>query len=72
MDSKMTECPHCGHDKYYTKARISGVVYYKERFDGEEVDNFDVYDGTSTKLISKYAYCDNCGKKLFKVSDQNG
>jgi hypothetical protein len=65
----MTECPYCKCQEYYTKSKITGIVNCYERFDGKEADNGEMYQGTSTKLASKYAYCTNCGKKLFKVTE---
>ena len=62
----ISECPKCGHDKFYTKSYASGIIRYIERFDGEEANNGDMYEGLSHKKQSKYAYCNGCNKRLFK------
>lgn len=62
-------CPYCGSEEYYIKQSFKGVCEYKMRFDGEETDNGDIHDGAIYKNTSKYAWCRECGKRLFKLED---
>ena len=40
------------------------------RFDmDDDVENGDMYDNAQSKIIGKYAYCNNCFKRLFKVEE---
>lgn len=64
---KMKECPYCGCGSYYTKYTLSGFSVFIENFDGSEADNGSMYEGANHKLKSKYAFCFQCNKKLFKV-----
>lgn len=62
--SKLTECPFCGCDEFYTKEYVYGTMRCRSRFDGKEADNSDLYDGLSLKESSGRIYCDNCNKFL--------
>lgn len=66
----MDKCPHCGSDTYYTKHYVSGTSHYYKRFDGEETDNTDMYGNLKHTLQSKYAWCADCEKRLFKVDEK--
>lgn len=65
----ITECPYCGYDEYYIRYRYSGEGVYRYRFDGEEVENGDMYDCLQDKVVGKFAYCCNCEKKIFRIKD---
>lgn len=65
----LKKCPYCGFGTYYTKAIVKGEVWHRYNFDGSEADNVSLYDGLDHKFKSKYAFCDECHKKLFKISD---
>lgn len=63
------QCPHCGSDYgYYTKDYIRGSIRYICGFDGTERDNTDMYD-FATHSAGKQAYCVECGKYLFDMSE---
>lgn len=64
------QCPKCGNDEIYIKARISGDTLYNYKLDGSNnADNSEMYGNTTMARLSKYAYCNNCNKKLFKITD---
>ena len=56
-------CPFCGCEEYYERSRIKGYVQYRIRFDGEETDKTNMYDGTTTTPNGKF-YCSNCERYL--------
>lgn len=63
-------CNHCGNDKeFYTRERYSGTCNVFFRTDDEEPDNTCMYDGARHKLLSKYIYCEECGRKVCSVAD---
>lgn len=62
------KCPHCGYDEFYIKERVSGIVHFNYKYNGDLGDNSEVYDHINSKRIGKYAYCTGCNRKLFKVS----
>lgn len=63
------KCPYCGSSEgYYTKEQIRGNVYMNFNFDGAEAENGDLYENTTT-TGGKIAYCLNCNKRLFKMSE---
>lgn len=62
--SDLTECPFCGHDEFYTNEYVYGTIHYAERFDGEEAENAELYDGLNSKTYSDKIYCRNCNKYL--------
>ena len=62
--SELEKCPHCGHDEFYTKQRVSGTMRYSQRYDGGESENGDCYDALNYKQLGNYAYCVLCDKKV--------
>lgn len=67
------KCPFCGNKEYYIKQRMSGTCEYNKRFDGAEAsDNSEMHEGLRYTTISKYAYCNNCFKRLFKLDTEGG
>lgn len=68
----ISECPHCGSDEgYYIKERFSGTREYHFNYNGQERDNSHFYD-TAKGTSSKYTYCIDCHKRLFKVEEVGG
>ena len=69
MQFPIKECPKCGNDEFYIKARISGICYYNVKLDGSpDAYNGEMYEGTDLTPIAKYAYCNNCNKRLFRLT----
>lgn len=69
-DYPIKECPHCGNDEFYVKQRVSGLIDYNYRLDGSlGAYNGEFLDNLNYKTISKYAYCNNCDKRLFKLTE---
>ncbi len=64
--SELQECPHCGSVEYYTKQRVKGEIYYRERFDGDCAENTHTFDSISTTWCSKFVYCVDCEVKIAK------
>ena len=64
-------CPYCGNEEFYVKQSYRGVCNYNMRFDmnNDDVENGDMHEFAQYKTIGKYAYCNNCGKRLFPVSE---
>lgn len=62
-------CPYCGSEEYYIKQSFKGTCNYKIRFDGEETENGSMHGNADYKNLSKYAWCNNCHKKLFMVNE---
>ena len=62
-------CPYCGSDEeYYTKDYLYGSSYCYHCFNGAESDNAGLYDLIRHRK-GKYAYCVNCGRRLFKINE---
>lgn len=61
--TELTCCPFCGNEEFYTKQQFRGGCWYNERFDGNEADNTEMYDGLLSYGGDK-AYCNNCNKYL--------
>ncbi len=59
-------CPFCDSEEFYVKQYAYGTIICRERFDGEEAHNEDLYDGLNYKYSGR-AYCLNCGKYLGSV-----
>lgn len=59
----LTKCPFCGCEVFYTMQKPIGMVQYRMRFDGEETDNEQMYDGLHFKETGK-AYCFGCNQYL--------
>ena len=68
-DKNIKKCPYCGCEEYYRKESYKGTCEFRVRFDGKEADNSDMYDNAEEKLISKYAWCAKCHKRLFKLEE---
>lgn len=67
MEFPITECPYCGNNEIKIKCRITGDCEYNLKLDGTaDAYNGEMYDTVILKPITKYAYCNNCGKRLFK------
>ena len=62
--SELECCPFCGHDEFYTNEYVYGTTRYKERFDGKETENAELYDYLNTRSYTGRAYCAKCGKYL--------
>ena len=63
------ECPHCGGKDFFVKQSISGIGYFYGTLDGREGDNTELHSGLKYKNLSKYAYCVDCQKRMFKITD---
>ena len=59
-------CPFCDSEVFYVKQYAYGTMICRERFDGKEAHNEDLYDGLSYKYSGR-AYCLNCGKYLGNI-----
>lgn len=68
IDKYINKCPHCGCDTYYIKQSITGTIKYRLRYDGKDADNTEMYENISYTNISKYAWCNDCDKRLFKLN----
>ena len=66
---EMKKCPYCGHDEFYIRQSYSGVCDYHYRYDGKIAYNAEMYDGSIFNDIRKYAYCSDCNKRLFLISE---
>lgn len=63
-------CPYCGNEEFFIRQRYKGTCEYNMRFDGGiDVENGAMYENASHQNTGKYAYCNNCGKRLFKISE---
>ena len=69
ISKHIKECPFCGHDTYFIKQRYSGYCEYQIRYDDKETFNGEMFDEAEFKEVSKYAWCSNCRKRLFKIED---
>lgn len=49
--NELKECPFCGCGEFYTTEYVYGTLRYRERFDGTEAHNEQLYDGLNTKNI---------------------
>ena len=65
----MKECPFCGCDEFYIKEYAKGYIHYRFRFDGEQAYNGDMYGGLDIRSASKFAYCSDCNRKLFRIEE---
>lgn len=66
----MKECPYCGSEEYHIKQRFKGTCNYHMRFNGGDgAYNGEMWDNAQFKVTSKYAWCSNCGKRLFKLPE---
>lgn len=64
-------CPYCGNEEFFVKQSFKGTCDYNMRFDmnNQNVYNGEMHENTQYKITSKYAYCNNCFKRLFKVEE---
>lgn len=62
--SELECCPFCGSEEYYTKQYVYGTLRYNERFDGEEAENTELYDGLNCGNYSGRVYCRECDMYL--------
>ena len=70
MNFPIKECPYCKNDEIYIPVRFSGEAGYNMRLNGElGADNSELFSTALIKPKSRYAYCNNCFKRLFKISD---
>lgn len=67
IDKSIKCCPYCGSKEYYIKQSYSGKCNYYIRFDGKEAENGDMWEDSSFRNTSKYAWCSGCHKRLFKL-----
>lgn len=67
--SKDMSCPFCGNDEFYVKQCYRGKCEFNYKFNGELAYNGEMYDFAQFKTTSTYAYCNNCNKRLFKLSE---
>lgn len=56
-------CPFCGNKEYYEKMKVSGISIYRSRFDGEEAENSEMYDGLYFNGSGR-VYCSKCNRYL--------
>lgn len=69
MKAPIDRCPHCrSKDGYYTKEYASGSVKMNFNYDGSEAENGELHDNL-TYSGGVYAYCSNCRKRLFKMTE---
>ena len=61
--SELTECPFCGNDEFYINERVKGITEFYQRFDGEQADNTELYEGLEHTDLEG-AYCSYCKKYL--------
>lgn len=69
IDKNIRCCPYCGSEEYYIKQSYKGTCNYFMRFDEKEADNTDTHANTIYQNTSKYAWCSECDKRLFKIDE---
>lgn len=62
--SELEECPYCGYDEFYTYQAVKGKIAHRERFDGGNGDNTQIYDHLDYGKQQKTVYCGNCQAKI--------
>ncbi len=64
-------CPYGGNEEFFIKQSFKGTCNFNMRFDmdNQDVENGEMYENASYKTVGKYAYCNNCFKRLFKVEE---
>ena len=66
----MMECPYCGSDEFYVKQSYSGVCRFRMKIDGgQSNNNGEMYDYAIHNDLTKYAYCNQCEKRLFPMDE---
>lgn len=70
MKAPIDKCLHCGSVYgYYTKDYLHGGVRHCRDFDGEGTsDNAGIFDSLTWEL-GKWAYCLDCGKRIFRAEE---
>lgn len=69
ISKHIKSCPYCGNEEYYIKQSYKGTCKYNLRFDGKEAENGDMHEYTEYTNTSKYAWCNECNKRLFKLEE---
>ncbi len=64
---ELTCCPYCGCEEYYYIERYKGNCNSYHGFGDVEVENTDMYATAEHTLVSVYAYCSECDRKIFKI-----
>lgn len=64
------ECPHCGGKDFFVKQFISGYGNLYGSLDEQEPDNSELHSGLQYKTTTKYAYCADCKKRMFKITKE--
>lgn len=65
---KITRCPHCGSDEgVFTKTTFVNVPCYL-KFNGEEMDNTEMYDNAEDVRGGAMVYCRSCRKTVCRLS----
>jgi len=58
------QCKTCGCKEYIMKQKVSGFVYFRSRFDGDDADNTELHDDITYSNVWKFPRCENCGKRI--------
>lgn len=61
--SDLKRCPFCGCDEFYEKRYARGPVWYYMRFDGEEINNSEMYSQLDYEGTGR-VYCAECDRVL--------
>lgn len=69
IGSNIKCCPYCRSEEYYIKQSFKGTCDYHIRFDGKEAENGEMHSNAEYKNTSKYAWCSECNKRLFKLEE---
>lgn len=69
ISKHIKSCPYCGGETYYIKQHYSGDGVYYLNFDGSEADNSEFHASAEYRNTSKYAWCADCHKRLFKLEE---
>ena len=67
-EKRITCCPHCGSDAGFVVYTDYIGVPYRRGFDGEPLENGEMYDNARSLKEHRYAFCDNCGEKICTVN----
>lgn len=62
-----TKCPYCGGGTITIRQRIFGQSEYYIDLETGEIDSTEMHSGLTYKNKTKYAYCADCCKRLFKL-----
>ena len=65
----MEKCLYCGNDEFYIRQSYYGTCEYNYRFDGKDAENGEMWQNATMKDLTKYAYCNNCHKRLFPTKE---